>query len=233
MEGYHRISRGHTPRPGGAGLHRGHVGQGMSDSKTSSATTSRRDGSSPAVVHDSRVVLPDPGGPANTIDSRARTQAANRSATWAVNMSRSTSSPSDRNGIPSLLHTPAEPAVADSTVRSCASPDVRGLGDQPQRAPPAAGRVHDGRSFVTQLVKAACPEAHVSICTSADGPSTRAEPPFGAQPSGSSRRSSGAVFCVVGRRDGVPGAVGVRRESRLSPGSFAHAKSFKCGRPCW
>ena len=50
----------------------------MSDSKTSSATTTRSDGSSSAAVHDSSVVLPDPGGPANTIDSRARTHAASR-----------------------------------------------------------------------------------------------------------------------------------------------------------
>ncbi len=49
-------------------------------------------------MHDNRVVLPDPGGPANTIDSRARTHAASRSATWPLSISRSTSSPSELNG---------------------------------------------------------------------------------------------------------------------------------------
>ena len=67
----------------------------MSVSNTSSATTTRSDGSSSAVVHDSSVVLPDPGGPANTIDSRARTQAAQEARPpGAVSMSRSTSSSS-------------------------------------------------------------------------------------------------------------------------------------------
>jgi len=35
---------------------------------TSSATTTRNEGSSSAAQHESIVVLPDPGGPANTID---------------------------------------------------------------------------------------------------------------------------------------------------------------------
>ena len=65
------------------------LGTGMSLSKTSSATTTRRDGSSSAVAHESRVVFPDPGGPANTIDSRARTQAASSRATWWTSRERS------------------------------------------------------------------------------------------------------------------------------------------------
>jgi hypothetical protein len=56
----------------------------MSASNTSSATTTLSAGSSSAVVHDSSVVLPDPGGPANTIDSRACTQAASTAATGAI-----------------------------------------------------------------------------------------------------------------------------------------------------
>ena len=47
----------------------------MSASKTSSATTTRSAGSSSAAVHDISVVLPAPGWPANTIESRACTQA--------------------------------------------------------------------------------------------------------------------------------------------------------------
>jgi hypothetical protein len=73
-------------------------GTGTSDSNTSSATTTRRPGSSSAVDHDSSVVLPDPGGPANTIESRARTQARRNAATRGLSMSRSTSSPGPGTG---------------------------------------------------------------------------------------------------------------------------------------
>jgi hypothetical protein len=72
----------------------------MSASKTSSATTTRSPGSSSAAVHDSSVVLPAPGWPANTIESRARTHARRNVATHAVSMPRSTSSSSDANGTP-------------------------------------------------------------------------------------------------------------------------------------
>jgi len=50
----------------------------MSAPKTSSATTTRSAGSSSAAVHDISVVLPAPGLPANTIESRACTQAGSR-----------------------------------------------------------------------------------------------------------------------------------------------------------
>jgi hypothetical protein len=50
----------------------------MSASKTSSATTTRSAGSSSAAVLDIGLVLPAPGWPANTIESRACTQAGSR-----------------------------------------------------------------------------------------------------------------------------------------------------------
>ena len=53
------------------------LGSGTSASKTSSAMTTRSDGSSSAAQHDSSVVLPEPGAPANTIGQPrpdARTQ---------------------------------------------------------------------------------------------------------------------------------------------------------------
>ena len=47
---------------------------GTSASNTSSAVTTRRAGSSSAQQQDSIVVLPEPGAPAKTIESRARTR---------------------------------------------------------------------------------------------------------------------------------------------------------------
>jgi hypothetical protein len=76
------------------------LGSGTSASNTSSATTTRNAGSSSAAKHDINVVLPAPGWPANTIDSRARTQARSKPATCGVSMLRSTSSASEANGMP-------------------------------------------------------------------------------------------------------------------------------------
>ena len=46
------------------------MGSGTSASNTSSAMTIRRDGSSSAAQHESNVVLPEPGAPAMTMESR-------------------------------------------------------------------------------------------------------------------------------------------------------------------
>jgi hypothetical protein len=75
-------------------------GSGRSASKTSSAITTRRLGSSSAAQHESIVVFPDPGAPEKTIESRARTHARRKSATRESSMSRSTSSASDRYATP-------------------------------------------------------------------------------------------------------------------------------------
>jgi len=68
----------------------------MSASNTSSAMTTHRLGSSSAAQHDSRVVLPDPGAPENTMDKRAATHARRNLATVWSSMPRSTSSSRER-----------------------------------------------------------------------------------------------------------------------------------------
>ncbi len=57
------------------------LASGTSASKTSSAMTTRLAGSSSAAQQDSRVVLPEPGAPANTIERSARTHSARKRAT--------------------------------------------------------------------------------------------------------------------------------------------------------
>ena len=114
-------------------------------SKTSSATTTRRDGSISAAQHDSRVVLPDPGAPAKTMDRLARTQALRNRATWWLSMSRATSSSSERNvtpvkrrmltmGWPPRLMSPwtmcsREPSSSWASCRPSAGSSLRWLDD--------------------------------------------------------------------------------------------------------
>ena len=101
-----------SPTPGGAGRRRAGRGgphasasrprsrRGTSASNTSSAMTTRLAGSSSAAQHDSSVVLPEPGAPANTIERSARTQAARKRATCRSSMSRATSSSRERKATP-------------------------------------------------------------------------------------------------------------------------------------
>ena len=65
-----------------------------SASKTSSAITTRRPGSSSAAQHDNKVVLPDPGDPAKTMLRRARTAARRKDAAAVESEPRSTNSSS-------------------------------------------------------------------------------------------------------------------------------------------
>lgn len=73
---------------------------GTSASKTSSAMTTRWDGSISAAQHDSIVVLPEPGAPEKTTVSFARTHAVRKAAVRWSSMSWSTSSSSDRYTTP-------------------------------------------------------------------------------------------------------------------------------------
>ena len=76
------------------------LGSAMSTSNTSSATTTRSAGSSSAAQHESSVVLPEPGGPAKTIEARAWTHARRNVARCSERLPRATRSASEVKGVP-------------------------------------------------------------------------------------------------------------------------------------